>query len=74
MICSSSTGPEPTAVQSSEHDGTVNIAPLPPSQLPLLISSYNEVITELETGDDRLTSSCAMHELGDLHFHNSKKR
>ena len=62
------------AVQSSEDDGTINITPLPPSQLPLLIGSYNEVITELETREDRLTSACAMHELGDLHFHNSNKR
>ena len=54
---------------SSLDADSVNLAPLPPSQLPLLVNSYNEAITQLEAGGSIALAACAMHELGNLHFH-----
>ena len=43
----------------------------PSSELPLLVSSYNEAITELESnsGDHTGLLASAMHDLGKLYLH-----
>lgn len=64
-----------TLQKLSSLDGdTVYLDPLPSSQLPLLVSSYNETIAQLEAEDNTLMTACAMHELGNLHFHNSNTK
>ena len=46
-----------------------DLPPLPCSQLPLVVSRYNEAIARLEVDGDRMLAACAMHELGNVHHH-----
>ena len=75
QICHLSPASLGTALQWLSSLEAVDLSPLPSSQLPLLVSSYNEAISQLEDGSaDKVIVARAMHELGNLHFHNRNKK
>lgn len=58
-----------------KEDHTPEHLPLPPSELPLLITAYRGVVEDL-TRDGRSTGLAvqALHELGDLYHHQGNIR